>query len=67
MRKVMEKIFVGTWKMIMKVFLRKKILGDMLVEYLGNIFWKEIEGDYSGNIWAVFLETIWGGLLGKYL
>jgi hypothetical protein len=62
MRKVIKKIFVGTWKMIMKVFLRKKILGDILVEYLGNIsgknlrgitreisgqyFWKEFEGDH---------------------
>jgi hypothetical protein len=48
--------------MILKVFLRKKILGDILVEYLGNIsgkslkgitreisgqyFWKEFEGDH---------------------
>jgi hypothetical protein len=55
---------------IMKVFLRKKILGDMLVEYLGNIsgkklkgitreisrqyFWKQFEGDYWGNICRIF-------------
>jgi hypothetical protein len=60
--------------MIMKVFLRKKILGDILVEYLGNIsgknlkgitqeisgqyFWKQFEGDHWGNIWIVFLERI---------
>jgi hypothetical protein len=44
--------------MIMKVFLRKKILGDMLVEYLGNTSGKKLKGDYLGNIWAVFLETI---------
>jgi hypothetical protein len=37
MRKVMKKIFVGTLKMILKVFLRKKILGHILVEYLGSI------------------------------
>jgi hypothetical protein len=42
--------------MIMKVFLRKKILGDISVEYLDNISGKELEGDYSGNIWAVFLK-----------
>ena len=24
----------------------------------GQYFWKENEGDYSGNIWAVFLERI---------
>jgi hypothetical protein len=44
--------------MILKVFLKRKILGDILVEYLGQYFWKELEGDYSGNIWAVFLERI---------
>jgi hypothetical protein len=37
MRKVMKKIFVGISKMILKVFLRKKILGDISVEYLGSI------------------------------
>jgi hypothetical protein len=63
--------------MIMKVFLRKKILGDILVEYLGNIsrknlrgitgeisgqyFWKEFEGGHWGNIWTVFLEEFEGG------
>jgi hypothetical protein len=39
--------------------------------YIGGIFglyfWKELEGDYWGNIWLVFLERIWGGSLGKYL
>jgi hypothetical protein len=56
--------------MIMKVFLRKKIIGDMLVEYLGNIsgnklkgvtreisrqyFWKQFEGDYWVNICRIF-------------
>jgi hypothetical protein len=48
--------------MILKVFVKRKILGDILVEYLGNIseknlkgitreisgryFWKEFEGDH---------------------
>jgi hypothetical protein len=70
MRKVMKKIFVGTSKMIRKVFLRSKILGDILVEYLGNIsgkklrgvtreisgqyFWKEFEGDHWENICRIF-------------
>ena len=72
--------------MILKVFLRKKIFGDILMEYLGNIsgkklrgllgkylgsisgknlkgitreisghyFWKEFEGDHSGNICRIF-------------
>jgi hypothetical protein len=50
MRKVMKKIFVGTWKMILKVFLRKKILGYISVEYLGNISGKNqrrITGEIS--------------------
>jgi hypothetical protein len=37
MRKVMKKIFVGTLTMILKVFLRRKISGELAVEYLGSI------------------------------
>jgi hypothetical protein len=70
MRKIMKKVFVGTVKMIRKVFLRRKILVDILVEYLGNIFgkklrgvtgeisgqyfWKEFKGDQWGNICKIF-------------
>ena len=58
--------------MILKVFLKRKIPGDILVEYLGNIsgknlreitreisgqyFWKEFEGDHWGNICRIFGE-----------
>jgi hypothetical protein len=58
--------------MILKVFLKRKILGDILVEYLGNIsrknlkgitgeisgryFWKEFEGDHWRNICRIFEE-----------
>jgi hypothetical protein len=58
MRKVMKKIFVGTSKMIRKVFLKRKISGDISVEYLGSISGKNLKGITRGNIWAVFLETI---------
>jgi hypothetical protein len=52
MRKVMKKIFnsegisqeENTWRYIGGIF--------------GQYFWKELEGDYSRNIWAVFLERI---------
>jgi hypothetical protein len=44
MRKVMEKIFVGTSKMILKVFLRRKIFGELSVEYLGSIYGKNQRG-----------------------
>jgi hypothetical protein len=44
MRNVMKKIFVGTSKMIRKVFLRKKILGELSVGYLDNISGKNLKG-----------------------
>jgi hypothetical protein len=44
MRKVMEKIFVGTSKMIWKVFLKRKVFGDISVEYLGSISRKNLRG-----------------------
>jgi hypothetical protein len=37
MREIINKIFVGTLKMILRVFLRRKIFGDISVEYLGSI------------------------------
>jgi hypothetical protein len=49
MRKIMKKIFVGILKMILKVFLRRKIFGELSVEYLGSIL-ERIRGDYWGNI-----------------
>ena len=68
----MKKIFVGTLKMILKVFLRRKIFGELSVEYLGSIFakslrgitgeisgqyfWKQFEGDHWGNICRIFEE-----------
>ena len=44
MRKIMKKIFVGTLKMILKVFLRRKIFGEISVEYLGRISGKNFKG-----------------------
>jgi hypothetical protein len=44
MRKIIKKIFVGTLKMTMKVFLRRKIFGEISVEYLGNISGKNLRG-----------------------
>ena len=56
--------------MILKVFLRRKISGDISVGYLGSIseknlkritreisgqyFWKEFEGDHWENICRIF-------------
>jgi hypothetical protein len=39
--------------MILRVFLRGKILGDISVEYLGSIL-ERIRGDYWGNICRIF-------------
>jgi hypothetical protein len=54
LRKVMEKIFVGTSKMLLKVFLRRKILGELSVEYLGNISGKNLRGITGENICRIF-------------
>jgi hypothetical protein len=44
MKKVLNKIFVGTLKMILKVFLGRKIFGELSVEYLGSISGKNQRG-----------------------
>jgi hypothetical protein len=43
--------------MILKVFLRRKIFGELSVEYLGSISGKNLRVHW-GNIWVVFLERI---------
>jgi hypothetical protein len=55
--------------MSMKVFLRKKILGDILVEYLGNISGKNlrgITGEYLGSISEKKLRVITGEIFVEY-
>jgi hypothetical protein len=44
MRKIMEELFVGTLKMIQKVFLSRKIFGELSVEYLSSISRKNQRG-----------------------
>jgi hypothetical protein len=70
MRKIMEKIFVGTLKMILKVFLKRKILGDILGKYLGSISGNNLRGitretfvgyfeeDFGENIDTIFYLLI---------
>jgi hypothetical protein len=70
MRKVMKKIFIGTWKLILKVFLKRKILGDILVEYLGNISGKNLKGitrEISGQYFWKEFEGITGETFVGYL
>jgi hypothetical protein len=66
MRKVMKKIFVGTSKMIQKVFLRKKILGELSVEYLDNISGKNLKGSLGKYLGGISGKNLRGSL-GKYL
>jgi hypothetical protein len=69
MRKVMKKIFIGTSKLILKVFLRKKILGDISVEYLGNISGKNLKGitrEISRRYFWKNLRGITGEIYGQY-
>jgi hypothetical protein len=61
MTKVMEKIFVGTLKMIRKVFLRRKIFGEISRQY----FWKEFEG-ITGEISVGYLEEDFGENIDHY-
>jgi hypothetical protein len=44
MRKLMKKIFLETLKMILKVFLWRKIFGELSVKYLGSISGKNLSG-----------------------
>jgi hypothetical protein len=69
MRKVMKKIFVRTLKMIRKLFLRRKILGELSVEYLDSISRKNLRGSlgkYLGSISRKNLRGITGEIFGQY-
>jgi hypothetical protein len=66
MRKIMEKIFVGTLKMILKVFLRRKIFGELSVEYLGSISGKNLKG-ITGEIFVGYFEEDFGENIDRYI
>jgi hypothetical protein len=66
MREILEKIFVGTLKMILKVFLRKKFFGELMVEYLGNISGKNLRG-ITGEIFVVYFEEDFGENIDHYI
>jgi hypothetical protein len=66
MRKIMEKIFVGTSKMILKVFLRRKILGELSAEYLGNISGKNLRV-ITGEIFVGYFEKDFGENIDHYI
>jgi hypothetical protein len=66
MRKVMKKVFVETLKMILEVFLRRKIFGESSVEYLGSISGKNLRG-ITGEIFVGYFEEDFGENIDHYI
>jgi hypothetical protein len=62
----MKKIFVGTLKMILKVFLGRKIFGEISVEYLRNISRKNLRG-ITGEIFVGYFEEDFGENIDHYI
>jgi hypothetical protein len=62
MRKIMKQIFVGTLKMILKVFLERKIFGELSVEYLGSISGKNLKGITGKYLGSVYGKNLRGSL-----
>jgi hypothetical protein len=65
-RKVMKKIFVGTLKMILKVFLRRKMFGGISVEYFGSISGKNLKG-ITREIFVGYFEEDFGENIDHYI
>jgi hypothetical protein len=65
-RKIMKKIFVVTLKMIPKVFLRRKIFGELSVEYLGSISGKNLKG-ITREIFVGYFEEDFGENIDHYI
>jgi hypothetical protein len=66
MRKVMKKLFVGTLKMIRKVFLKRKVFGEISVEYLGSISGKNLRG-VTGETFVGYFEEDFGDNIDHYI
>ena len=62
----MKKIFVETLKMNLKVFLRRKIFGELSVEYLGSISGKNLRG-ITGEIFVGYFEEDFGENIDHYI
>jgi hypothetical protein len=58
MRKIMKEIFVGTLKMIVKVFLRRRISGEITMEYLGSISGKNQRGSLRKYLWGILRRIL---------
>jgi hypothetical protein len=55
-REIIKKIFVWMLKMILRVFLRRKILEEISVEYLGSISGKNLKGSLGKYLYGILRE-----------
>jgi 6-phosphogluconate dehydrogenase len=51
-------MFVGTLKMIMEVFLRMKVFGELSVEYLGSISGKNQRGSLGKYLYDILRRIL---------
>jgi hypothetical protein len=63
MRKLMKRKIM---KMILKVFLRRKIFGELSVDYLGSISGKNLRG-VTGEIFVGYFEENFGENIDHYI
>jgi hypothetical protein len=66
MRKIMKKILVGTLKMVLKVFIKRKIFGEISVEYLGSISRKNLK-EIIREIFVGYFEKDYGENIDHYI
>jgi hypothetical protein len=53
LRKIIKKIFVGLLKMILRVVFRRKIFGEISVEYFGCISRKNLKGSLGKYLYDI--------------
>jgi hypothetical protein len=64
-RKIIKKNIWRDFKMMLKVFLGRKIFGEILVEYLGSISGKNLRGHWG--IFVVYFEEDFGENIDHYI
>jgi hypothetical protein len=58
LRKIIKKIFVGILKMILRVFLRRKLFGEIPVEYFGSISGKNLKGSLGKYVYDILRRIL---------
>jgi hypothetical protein len=64
--KIIKKISVAISKVILRVFLGRKIFREISVDYLGNISGKNL-GEISGQIFVGYFEKNFEGKIDHYI